>query len=574
MAYIRNEYPRPQFRREEWQPLNGEWEFAFDDDCTGEVKGLFSSKVTLDKKINVPFAYQTEASGINDFTHHEAVWYRRTFTVANKEKNALLCFNASDYQTDVYINGYHATRHFGGFAPFSCDITKYLVEGENVIVVRCIDPLDAFNVRGKQSATGSRHGCWYIPTTGIWQSVWIEYFNKDYIDTYKLLTNIDAPSVYGAVKTQTGYADKIKLTVRYKGAVVATHEAQINIKQGEFAIPFEKGIDLWTLDEPNLYYVDMELYHGDELLDRAHTRVGFRKISVENGKICLNGKELYQKLILDQGYWKVSSITPPSAEDLRQDILMSKQMGFNGARKHQKFEDPYFYYYAEELGFLVWCEMPSGYRYCEAEVQNITKEWLEILSVAKNFTSVITYVVLNESWGVEKIVDDAMTQSFAISLYYLTRGVDDTRLISVNDGWENITVGDFYAIHDYAYDDADFKKKYIESDWNTLCSAGTRRFMAKGQPFENKPILFDEFGGIAMKASAQGEAWGYGESASNSEEIYTRINGLVQGIYKVPSFQGYCYTQLTDVEQEVNGLLDENHKPKFDMAKLKALFDE
>ncbi len=571
MTYYRNEYPRPQFQREEWQPLNGEWEFMFDDDGTGELNNIPSGRVALDKKIVVPFAYQTEASGINDHTHHETVWYRRTFTVQNREKNALLCFNASDYQTDVYINGHHVTRHVGGFSPFSCDITKYLVDGENVIVVRCIDPLDSFHVRGKQSHTGQRFGCWYIPTTGIWQSVWIEYFNKDYIDAYTMLTDLNTPSIYGSLKTQTGYADKAVLTVMRNNTVIETMDVDINAKNGEFEICLRNGVLEWTIEYPNLYQVDMELYHGEELLDKAHTRIGFRKISVENGQICLNGKPLYQKLILDQGYWKESSLTPPSVEAIKQDILMSKQMGFNGARKHQKFEDPYFYYYAEELGFLVWCEMPSGYRYCEAEVQNIAKEWLEILSVAKNFTSVITYVTLNESWGVDNINNDKRIQDFAVSLYYLTKAVDNTKLISVNDGWENLTISDFYSIHDYAYDDAEFKQKYVEGDWDIIAPAG-RKFMAEGQPFVDKPILFDEFGGIAMSATTQGQAWGYGEGASNGEELYKRIDGLVKGIHKVPCFQGYCYTQLTDCEQEVNGLLDENHKPKFDMAKLKELF--
>lgn len=571
MNYCRNEYPRPQFRREEWQPLNGEWEFCFDDDCIGELKDIPSGKVVLDKKINVPFAYQTEASGINDVTHHEAVWYRRTFTVQNKEKNALLCFNASDYQTDVYINGKHATRHIGGFSPFSCDITKFLVEGENVIVVRCFDPLDNFNIRGKQSPTGRRYGCWYIPTTGIWQSVWIEYFNKDYIENYTLFTNLDEKCVYGAIKTQTGYANKAVLTVTRNNEVVNTIAIDINTKNGEFEIYFKHGILEWSMEHPNLYHVDMELYHENELLDRAHTRFGFKKISVENGRICLNGKPLYQKLILDQGYWKESSITPPSADALKQDILISKQMGFNGARKHQKFEDPYFYYYAEELGFLVWCEMPSAYRYCETEVQNISREWLDILSVAKNFTSVITYVLLNESWGVDNISCDKKIQNLATSLYYLTRSIDDTRLISVNDGWENMTVGDFYSVHDYAYDDKEFQVKYIDEHWEDLVPA-CRKLLVPGQKFEQKPILFDEFGGVAMKASAQGEAWGYGEGATDNEEIYKRIECLVKGIHKVPSFQGYCYTQLTDCEQEVNGLLDACHHAKFDVAKLKELF--
>lgn len=569
MNYTRNEYPRPQFQRKEWQTLNGEWEFTFDDECVGELKGYSKGTVQLEKKINVPFAYQTEASGINDYSHHEIVWYRRKFKIEQPKKNVLLCFNASDYQTDVYVNGHHVIRHLGGFSPFSCDITKYLKE-ENVIVVKCVDPLDNFNVRGKQSYKGERFECWYIPTTGIWQSVWLEYFDKDYIDSYSLFTDIDKPCVYGSVKIEKGIANKLSITISYKNKIIKEHEIEIKDKNGKFEIPFDNIIDLWTIENPNLYNVKMELYKDEKILDSATTRVGFRKVSVENGQICLNHKPLYQKLILDQGYWKESSITPPSIEALKEDIIKSKEMGFNGARKHQKFEDPYFYYYAEELGFLVWCEMPSAYNFCETEIHNVTNEWLEILTVAKNFTSVISYVVLNESWGVGNILNDKKTQSFATGLYHLTKSIDDTRLISVNDGWENLSFSDFYSIHDYAYDDSEFRAKYIEGDFDKIAPAG-RKFMAEGHKFDDKPILFDEFGGVALKAETKGEAWGYGQGASSDSELYNRMEVLVKGIYKVPKFQGFCYTQLTDCEQEINGLLDVDHKPKFDIEKIKKI---
>ena len=246
-------------------------------------------------------------------------------------------------------------------------------------------------------------------------------------------------------------------------------------------------------------------------------------------------------------------------------------MGFNGARKHQKTEDPYFYYYAEELGFLVWCEMPSAYDFCEREILSVTKEWSEIVAAAKNYTSVIAYVPFNESWGVRQILNDKRQQNFADAMCLLTKTLDNTRLISANDGWENTNATDFVSVHDYAFDDSDFEGKYIKGDPNKIYPAG-RKLMAEGVNYRGQPILFTEFGGIAMKSDSGGGNWGYGESAMDAEAFYKRLKTLVNGIRRCP-FQGYCYTQLTDVQQEVNGLLNENHEGKFDLKRLKEIFE-
>ncbi len=564
MKYKRKEYPRPQFRRDIWQSLNGEWEFGFGD------------KQNYDRKINAPFSYQWQASGIDDVSVYDTIWYRRNFIVSEKNKRALLCFTASDYETDVWVNGNHVIKHIGGFTPFSADITEYLKEGENEIVVRCIDTLETAVPRGKQTWTGEQFSCFYYPNSGIWGSVWIEFFGVDCIENYSLQSDTDNRKVYGYIETLYGKADEAEIVLTFKDKRIKKQRISLDGKRTNYSInladnAFDFGELLWWVDKPNLINVDYVLYKNGKVCDSAHARIGLRKISVENGKIYLNDRPLFQRLILDQGYWIESGLTPPSVEALKKDIELSKAMGFNGARKHQKLEDPYFYYYAEELGFLVWAEMPSAYTFCDREVKAITAEWQEIVNVAKNFTSVIAYVPLNESWGAREIKTNKSQQNFARSLYYLTKSLDDTRLVSTNDGFENIEESDILSIHDYEIKSAEeFPIKY-NGNYDGMHPQGWALF-ADGHSYKGQPVLFTEFGGIAFVNEANGEAWGYGNGAKNADDLCERLEQLIKGIAKT-EFQGYCYTQLTDVQLEVNGLLYADRTPKVAVDRLKKIFE-
>lgn len=574
----RTEYPRPQFRRDNWQTLNGEWQFAFDDKDEGLKRGFWSGKKQLGKIINVPFTYEYEASGIGDTSRHPVVWYRREFTVAdeNRGKGALLCFNGCDYIADVWVNGVHVSNHKGGFSPFSADITNALKKGKNIICVRSLDPDDPAVPRGKQTWTGKPFACWYVPNTGIWQSVWIEYFGSDAISAFTVTPHLDDCSFSGEINTLRAVAEELEISVTFKGRPVKKQTVTLDGGHSRYSVSlmepdFVDEAHYWTPEHPNLFYIDLKLKKGARVIDEAHTRFGMREITIDEcGQICLNRRKLYQRLVLDQGYWKESGLTPPSAESLKKDIELAKAFGFNGARKHQKFEDPYFYYYADELGFLVWCEMPSAYDYCPREVAALSSEWQEIVAAARNFTSVICYVPLNESWGVRKILSSTEQQDFARSMYYLTKSVDNTRLISTNDGWENIDVTDVISIHDYAYDSSEFAEKYSPENYDAIYPQG-RKLMVEGCSYAGQPVLFTEFGGIAMKNSAIGENWGYGDAAKSGEELIARYENLLEGVYSSP-FQGYCVTQLTDVQQEVNGLCDVNRNPKVNPELLKNIF--
>ena len=571
----RKEYPRPQFRRENWQSLNGEWEFAFDDKNDGVKSGLWQGKKALPLKINVPFTYEYPASGVGDAAQHDVVWYRRSFALAeeNRGSRALLCFNAADYQTDVWLNGVHILTHTGGFAPFSADITDFLKKGENVLVVRCEDTLNDAVPRGKQSWTGSPFSCFYVPNTGIWQSVWLEFFGEDCIAEHSLFCDYDKTELYGELATLYGSADEAEIAVVFDGKLIKRERLTLRGRHNNyrFTLPKDYTDDYsWSPENPRLLYVDFTLYNDGKQIDLAHTRIGMRKISVdEYGKICLNNRPYYQRLVLDQGYWQESGLTPPSVDALRKDIELAKAMGFNGARKHQKLEDPYYCYYAEELGFLTWCEMPSAYRFCAEEAAAITKEWQEIVRAGRNCTSNVCYVPLNESWGAREIATDERQKAFARSLYYLTKSLDPTRLISTNDGFETVNPTDILGVHDYDAEKAEDFAKYANG-YDGMHPQGFALF-AEGERYAGEPALLTEFGGRAMQSDAKGEAWGYSGAAQNEEAFLKQLGSIMQGVYSC-NFQGYCYTQLTDVQQEVNGLLTAERKPKADIEKLKALF--
>ena len=573
MLKLRNEYPRPHFRREDWLSLNGIWEFEFDDSHDGEIRGLHLGGTKLGGKINVPFTYQYQDSGIGDKTFHDTVWYRRSFIYDRAGDSAILGFNASDYITTVWVNGHYATTHQGGFAPFTVDISKFVKDGDNVIVVRCYDPLDPTIPRGKQSWLNDPFSCWYTPNSGIWQSVWIDFVGADSVEDFSITPDIDTNSFSGEIKLRNAVADLIEIKVYYDNKLVKRQMFSPDGKYTRYTVSmmelnFVDEVTYWAPEHPNLYYVDINLYKENQILDTVHTRFGMRKVSISSdGKILLNNKPLYQRLILDQGYWKDSGLTPPSVDEIRRDLQQMKDMGFNGARKHQKFEDPYYYYLADEMGLLTWCEMPSSYNFNSDEISYVTKEWQEIVNTAKKFASVITYVPVNESWGIRKALTSAEQQNFAKSLYYLTKSIDPSRLVSTNDGWENISDSDILAIHDYASLGSELKEKYNEFTYNDAFQT-FRRVYANGNDYLGQPVLLTEFGGIMFERDQHDGNWGYNSAAKNEDEFLTRLKALIDGIYAA-DFQGFCYTQLTDVQQEVNGLLDADHNAKVDAEKIR-----
>ena len=571
------DHPRPALYRVEWKNLNGAWQFAFDDKDEGICEHW--EQKTLASTIMVPYCYQSKQSGIGDKGYHPVVWYKRQlpFEEAWRNKQVLLHFEGVDYEFDLWINEIHIGHHCGGNVCASFEISKYLHDGDNTISLRVCDEHDWSKPQGKQAPIDIIDRCWYTQTTGIWKSVWLEVVPKTHLSSIRITPDVDKREVVLELEISR-YVQGVKahVEVQYHKDVVLqkTIFPKSNRIIEKIAIEEPDYVDelhYWTPERPELFdlFLTIEDPCGD--CDDVQTYFGMRKIEARNGEIYLNNKPYYVRLVLDQGYWRDSLTTPPENESLNNDIQLTKSLGFNGARKHQKIEDERYYYWADQLGLLVWAEMPSSYAFCTDEITAFTAEWMAVVSQLYNYPCIMTWVPFNESWGIRNVLTDSRQKHFAESAYYLTKAIDNTRLVSTNDGWEQVT-SDICGIHDYYGDGEAFLKKYRDMDTLLQRDAQRRKIYADGYAFAGQPIILSEFGGIAFGKDQDG-AWGYNETANSKETLFARIRDVTQPIVDHPRISGYCYTQLTDVMQEINGLADANHAPKLDADKVRKIFE-
>jgi beta-galactosidase/beta-glucuronidase len=567
----RPEYPRPDFIRKDWINLNGQWNFDFDDNNVG-VKEEWYRYHQFSSKIIVPYAFQSKLSGIEQKEFHDVVWYERIFTVPEKWKGKQihLHFGAVDYRATVWVNGMFITAHEGGHTAFFADITDALNSGENKVVVRAEDlSTDIEQPRGKQFWEEESQGIFYTRTTGIWQTVWLEPVSQSYIERVKLTPNIDTGEVTVEYLIQhRSESQVVEIEVFYDGKNVAQATVPVNLAQrrNKHTISlrdFKNGEGkLWSPESPNLYTVNFLLKEKNEIFDEVKGYFGMRKIAINDGKIELNNKPYYMKLVLDQGYYPESLLTAPSDQDLKRDIELTKEMGFNGVRKHQKVEEPRYLYWADQLGILVWGEMANSHTFTDQAVKRITAEWQEAVQRDYNHPSIIAWVPLNESWGVPRLKRDPRQAHHLLSMYYLTKSIDHSRLVISNDGWEH-TISDILTIHDYTGEKEVLKDRYSKVENALKFTPADRSLYVSGFNYRAEPIMVSEFGGIAYQKSER-EGWGY-TSASNDEDFIERYYNVISGLLESPLVQGFCYTQITDVEQEINGLLTYDRKPKVDL---------
>lgn len=576
MTTPRPEYPRPQLERSTWLNLNGFWQFAFDDNNIGLKERWFSdSSSAFNRSIQVPFAFQSELSCIQETDFHDVVWYRRDFAVPADWQRVLLHFGAVDYRAWVWVNGIFAVYHQGGHTPFRVEITDFLQAGENQVTVRAEDiSTDKFQPRGKQYWEKESKSIFYTRTTGIWQTVWLEPVSETFIEHVKITPDIDNDEVLFEYTINGALTQEISVeaSISYQGQPVPMEarpvETQGNVMQQ--SIRLGVGIHLWSPESPNLYDVAMRLKRGNATLDEARSYFGMRKISVENGRVLLNNQPYYMKLVLDQGYNPKGILTFPSDDDIRRDVELTKAMGFNGARKHQKVEEPRYLYWADRLGLLVWGEMANCYDYSDASVARITAEWQEAVLRDYNHPCIVVWVPINESWGVPALFSDPRQPHHLAALYYLTKSLDATRLVVSNDGWEHART-DLLTIHDYEGKKAVLTERYATLESILNAKPATRLLYAPGYSYRHEPILVTEFGGIGYKKGVQ-EGWGY-TTARDDDDFAKRYEAVVSAMYESPLIQGYCYTQLTDVEQEINGLLTYDRQPKIDLGIIKRIND-
>lgn len=567
----RSEYPRPEFTRNEWLNLNGQWNFDFDDNNSGLIEEWYLNH-DYSQKITVPYAFQSKLSGIETKEFHDVVWYERCFTIPEswQKKKIHLHFGAVDYRATVWVNGRFVRTHEGGHTSFYADITDALINGENRVVVRAEDrSTDLEQPRGKQYWEVESGGIFYTRTTGIWQTVWLEPVSPSFLERVKLTPNIDTGEVLieYIVQNRTD-KQELEVEISYDGQMIANekipiHPVQRKNKHSVSLKDFANGEGkLWSPETPNLYHVNFCLKEDDVILDKVHSYFGMRKITIHDGRIELNNKPYYMKLILDQGYYPEGLLTAPTDEDLKRDIELTKEMGFNGVRKHQKVEEPRYLYWADQLGLLVWGEMANSHTFTDQSVKRMTSEWQEAIERDYNHPSIVAWVPLNESWGVPRLKRDPRQANHLVSMYYLTKSIDSSRLVISNDGWEH-TISDILTIHDYAGEKDVLTERYSQLENVLKFTPADRSLYVKGFQYHDEPIMVTEFGGIAYKKSAW-QGWGY-TSASNDDDFIERYYNVVSGLLESPLVQGFCYTQITDVEQEINGLLTYDRKPKVDL---------
>ncbi|GBG09701.1 glycoside hydrolase family 2 [Paenibacillus agaridevorans] len=532
----------------------------------------------------MPYGFESKLSGIGDPAAHDVVWYRRTFQLSDayRNKRVLIHFGAVDYTTIVWVNGIKVGEHEGGHISFSFDVTEALREGENKLVVRAEDyARDLAVPRGKQYWKDQSETIFYTRTTGIWQTVWLEPVSDIHLERVKLTPDIDANTCslrvfISGLENVSGKVE-LKATASFKGTVEAESTFVIGksvsnhmISLNDFNYHDSRWNRWWSPEHPHLYDLRLVLAVAGKEVDRVDSYFGMRKISIEKGKVCLNNHPYYMKLVLDQGYFPDGLLTAPSDGSIREDVELTKAMGFNGARKHQKIEDPRYLYWCDKLGLLVWGEAANAYEMHENYVQRFTAEWQAAVERDYNHPCIVAWVPLNESWGVPNILHDEREQQHALAMYYLTKSLDPTRIVISNDGWEHMK-SDLLTIHDYEWREEKLNERYVDTETAIHARPADRQLYVGGTEYENEPIIVSEFGGISFKKS-HWEGWGY-SGAENDEDFLSRLAAVIRPMLQSPVVQGFCYTQLTDVEQEINGLLTYDRKPKVPLEQIKRIMD-
>lgn len=542
----RPEHPKPQMERERWQNLNGPWDFEFDPGRSGKERGMNDANACFSRKINVPFCPESVLSGINDRDFHSGLWYRRKFTVGDQDLlgRVFLHFGAVDYRTEVFINGESAGSHTGGYVSFRLEIEQFLNPGENTLTVYAEDDTrDPLIPRGKQSEEYYSHNCDYTRTSGIWQTVWLEFTPKEYVDSIKIFPSVETSSVTLILNT-VGAAD-LSVLASFDGKPMGSAGCKSKGGSVSLSIPLCEP-HLWEVGKGGLY--NLRINYGN---DSVKSYFGLRSVSLD-GKVCrINGEPVFQRLVLDQGFYPEGIYTAPDDGELCGDILRSMAMGFNGARLHQKIFEERFLYHADRLGYIVWGEYPNwGLDHTRPEaIYGILPEWLQEVSRDFNHPSIVGWCPFNETW------DQHGNRQFdpMLSLVYrATKAADPTRPCIDTSGNFHVET-DIFDLHDYEQDAIAFSAHYNSQD-------GFFDRFADRQKYGGQPLMVSEYGGIGF--SIGGDAWSYGSAAKSKEEYIERFASLADAMLDNPDIMGFCYTQLTDIEQEQNGVYTYDRIPK------------
>ncbi|HVH45588.1 MAG TPA: glycoside hydrolase family 2 TIM barrel-domain containing protein, partial [Labilithrix sp.] len=582
-------YPRPLMRRDDWTSLNGTWDFALDE--AGQLQS--PDEVTFDEQIEVPFSPETTKSGIGDTGLYDVCWYRRSFEIGElgPDERLVLHFGAVDYSARVWVDGALAMTHEGGYTPFSADITGHLRSGKtHQIVVRAEDdPDDLGKPRGKQDWQLVPHSIWYPRTTGIWQTVWMERVGRSRVTEIRWTPYLASWELGFDAQVTCKAGQRLSIAVRLHVGDLLIAEDRYAVVHGEVRRRIalsDPGIDdfrnelLWSPSKPTLIEVELDLIDDKgKVLDALSSYTALRSFTCDGGRFILNGRPYPLRLVLDQGYWPETGLTPPDDAALRRDVELTKAMGFNGARKHQKIEDPRYLYWADRLGLLVWSEMPSAYRFTHRSIERVTRQWIEAVRRDLSHPCIVAWVPFNESWGVPNLPDSKPERHYVEGIYHLTKTLDPTRPVIGNDGWESIAT-DVLGIHDYDASPERLARRYATPDQLPKIlkreRPGGRALVIDGTTIADLPVVLSEFGGIAVTPEASGygsdagsATWGYSATQS-ADELGHRYRRLLHRVRGLELLAGFCYTQFADTYQEANGLLYADPRPKFPLAEIAA----
>lgn len=589
-------YPRPQLKRAQHLNLDGDWGFAFDEDDRGIAEHWELSEAPFDRTIRVPFAPETAASGIDDTGYHPIVWYRRSLSASDLEaaglgiqgSSSLLHLGAVDYVADVWVDGTHVGHHEGGQAGFTFDVTHALAKDRDThsIVVRAQDdPFDITTPRGKQDWQAEPHSIWYHRTTGIWRTVWLEAVPKLHVSRITWTPDISRATIRADIELNSRPREAVSLTVAaiYEGTLlsrVTTHvdsdhvSIELSLTHQQNGQAYEEL--LWSPQTPRLIDATIDLDANTGTPDHIASYFGLRAVSTADGRFLLNDRPFFVRSVLQQGYWPETHYTAPSTDAMREEVELTKRLGFNSIRIHQKVEDPRYLYWCDRLGLTVWGETAGAYEFHPKAVEKLTREWTEIVRQYASHPSIITWVPFNESWGLQHIAHDPAQRAFSLALTNLTKALDTTRPVISNDGWEH-TDSDIWTIHDYESSGEVLSERYASREAimhmiHGLGPAG-RRLTVLPTTAESKarPVMVTEFGGVSFDLGSDlTDSWGY-SVANGSADFELRLTAILEAINGSSQLAGFCYTQLTDTRQETNGLCDENRTPKLPEAVIAAL---
>lgn len=591
--------PRPQLVRDSFVELDGEWGFAHDDSDSGLGEHWHDGR-ELPDRIRVPFPPESPASGIGATGFHPVVWYRRALTASDldaaahtPQRRAVLHFGAVDHRATVWVDGAAVGSHEGGHTPFAVDITDALDLSldEHVIVVRAEDdPHDLAQPRGKQDWHEDPHAIWYHRTTGIWQPVWFESVAPQHVTAINWTCDLTAGTVTVDVSLSRRADSVVHVQIAHDGLILGSASVLANDTSTTLTFPLDGQRNgqhyehlLWRPENPVLLDAWVRVETEDDETDACASYLGLRSVGWDQGALLVNDRPVTLRSVLSQGYWPESHLAAPSADALRREAELIGELGFNSVRVHQKIEDERFLYWADRLGLLVWGEMPATYTFSTEAVRRTTAEWTEAVVRDRAHPSIITWVPLNESWGVQHIASRADQRAFAEGLYHLTRALDPSRPVISNDGWE-LGTSDLWTLHDYEADGQVLADRYdIEEsalrDYIGGIGPAGRRIRLAGTDDTGQPVMLTEFGGVKWAVDASPtDSWGYSE-ASGAED-FTRMLGEILGAVqsgtrgfrgRPKGLAGWCWTQLTDTMQERNGLLTEAREPKLPFATFRAL---